>query len=288
MQLMRYIHTVFCIASLGLLSCSDNKQKNHGPIVLGDSSTIVTESDPKLLEDLVADLQPTIPTAQQIDSAKKADSSKSVAKDTTTNSTADNSGKENSSYSKPLPAMNGIKAEFKEVAILIGGVDGKLSGKSDLSKANGAVYTISAGNFAGKVLRISTQGTITKVSQRYQSIVVLKSKMGNLTLDNLSTTTSWETMKGGNGTYPIAGLNEDDLETPKANNSSIKSAVQKAAQRRRVNSKKIREYVQEVSHVKAADQSPLSVTVRSVMWKIDGKDANGKNFSKQIRVDIPM
>jgi hypothetical protein len=48
------------LAGVCFFSCKDMPAQHHGPIVLGDSSTIVTEKDPQKLQDLVTDLQPTI------------------------------------------------------------------------------------------------------------------------------------------------------------------------------------------------------------------------------------
>jgi hypothetical protein len=88
--------------------------------------------------------------------------------------------------------------------------------------------------------------------------------------------------------YRIAGLDPQSLEYPETNNNGIKNAVIKAAQRRRINRKKIQELIALVHNVRTANQKPLTVAIRSVMWKIDGKDAKGKPFSKQIRIDVPM
>ena len=131
-------------------------------------------------------------------------------------------------------------------------------------------------------------GTVTKVSQRYQSVVVVKNELGTLPLETLSTTTSWEVLKGMNNIYRITGLDEKSLDYPDANRGTIQSAVKKAAQRRRMSRKKVEEWVSSVHNVRSTNQKPLTVMLRSVMWKIDGKDANGRIFSKQIRIDVPM
>jgi len=54
------------------------------------------------------------------------------------------------------------------------------------------------------------------------------------------------------------------------------------------NAGKVQEWVNSLHNVRSLDQKPLFVVLRSVMWKIDGKDAQGKIFSKQLRVDIPL
>ena len=263
-----------------LVSCKDMPPKSHGPIVLGDSSTIVTETDPQKLRDMVADLHPVIPEP----------------KDTTENH-AQAAAPDTAAKAKPpvattappaqtLPNVPGLKAEFKDVSVLIPGLNVKQSGKADLHKANGAVYTLVSGDINGNTLKLS--GNITKVSQRYQSVVVLKNNMGTLPLETLSVTTDWETVKGSNNQYNITDLDSKSLEYPHVSGSAIRSAVSKAAKRHRYSRRKIEDLEESIHRVKAVNQKPLNVMLRSVMWKIDGKDANGKAFSKQIRVDIPM
>ena len=264
------------------ISCNNKPSKSHGPIVLGDSSTIVTEKDPRKLTDLVTDLQPDIPPTPNPDSAGKGkpednkqstkDSAKAVA--TTTVS------------EQGLPDVGGLKAEFKDFSLLIPNITAKLAGNPNLLNATGAVYTLLSGTLDGNTIR--TTGNITKVSQKYQAVVMVKNKLGTLPLETLSNTTDWETVKGGKSAYPITGLDNESLSYPKVNNSAIRNAVVKAANRRRLSHKKMQEWLNSVGNVHSANQKPLIIVLRSVMWKIEGKDDKGKTFSKQIRIDIPL
>ncbi len=262
-----------------IFSCKDVPTKNHGPIKLGDPSTIVTESDPQKLQDLVTDLTPVIPSNIPPDTAKeepKADTPQKAAVATAPPPAA-----------APIPSGPGLKAEFKEVTIMLPGLDAKQAGKPNLMNANGAVYTWTSGNINGNVMR--TTGNVTKVSQRYQSVVLLKGKNGNLPLEDLSVTTPWQQVNGGNGAYPVRGLGENDLKFEDADASDIRNAVTKAGRQRHLSKKKIDEWMTVLGkNVRTANQKPLVVTLRSVMWKIDGKDEKGKIYSKQIRIDVPM
>src|ERR1022692_2514778 len=60
---IRLTHFALAAVAVVFFSCNSMPSKNHGPIVLGDSSTIVTETDPDKLHDLVTDLQPVIKPA---------------------------------------------------------------------------------------------------------------------------------------------------------------------------------------------------------------------------------
>ncbi len=270
-------YALLFIMSACALSCKNSPKGNHGPIKLGDSTTIVTETDPAKLEDLVADLQPVIPSNVAADSPKTAAPAADTAKKPAVATAQE-------PKQAPAPAGPGLKIEFKETTITFPGLDGKQGGRSN---NNGAVFTWTSGNINGNVLR--TTGNVTKVSQRYQSVVVLKGHNGELPLDELSTTTSWAGVNGGNGAYPVRGLGENDLDFEKASANEIRNAVNKACRSRRLTRKKTEEWLDVLGkNVKAANQKPLYVKLRSVMWKIDGKDEKGKLFSKQIRIDIPM
>jgi hypothetical protein len=268
------------VAVIGLMlgACNDSRPEHARPIILGDSSLIVTEEDEKQLKDLVVDLQPVIPPAED----KHEDPQPAAEnKDTATAQVA-----KPVEQPAPIPKGPGLKAEFSEVTVFIPGLDVSLGGNKNLKRAHGASYALVSGEILGSVLRVT--GTVTKVSQRYQSIVVLNSSMLELPLDRLIKTTGWEEIQGGVNGYPIKGLEAKSLEFTDANSREIKKAIQHAAQRKRISRSTTQDLMNEVRHVKSADQKPLAIKLKTVMWKIDGKDEDGKFYSKQIRIDIPM
>ena len=269
------------VACMGVLSCNNIPSKTHGPIKLGDTADIVTEKDSRRLQDLVIDLKPDIPS-----STTQADTPVMVAKPA-----ADTSKKQTTTVQAPpppaaLPAGAGLKAEFKDVAVFIPNITAKLSGNANLMNANGAVYTWVSGNLPGNVLH--TTGNTTKVSQRYQSVIILRTKNGDLPLESLMETNDWKQLNGSNGAYPITGIAENQLEYSDAKGSELRNAVMKAARSRRYSNKKTQEWVAALGNARTANQKPLVVVLRSLMWKIDGKNAQGKMFSKQIRIDVPL
>ncbi len=264
-------------------SCENMPSGNRGPIILGDPSTIVTETDSAKLQDMVIDLNPHITPS----SPKETE----VPEKKENSSLADTANKPAAIAIQPAasPATlsgSGLKADFGSVAFLIPNLNVKQGGNPNLTHANGAVYTFLNGNINGNLIKVTPN--VTKISQRYQSVIVLKNELGVLPLESLQTLAPWKPIKSVNNVYRITGLDEKSLEHAEANQSAIRNAVTKAAQRRRLSKKKVQEWVNSVHNVRSANQKPLYVTLRSVMWKIDGKDASGKPFSKQIRVDFPL
>jgi hypothetical protein len=261
-----------------MASCDNMQSQKRGPIVLGDSSAIVTEKDPQKLQDLVTDLQPvlhrdTVKTEQTAIAQKAPDTAKKAVASVTPKA-------------PPVSSGNGLTIDFNIASMMIANVIAKQAGRPDLSRANGAVYTWTSGVINGSLLKVTAN--VTKVSQRYQSVIVLKNELGTLPLESLSTTTSWEPLKGSDNIYRATGLDDRSLDAPDINKNTIRNAVQKAARRHRMSRRKTEEWEESVRNVRSADQKPLYVILRSVMWKIDGKDANGKIFSRQIRIDMPL
>lgn len=272
---------------ISLSACNNNNaSKTKGPIVLGDSSAIVTEGDPQKLKDIVTDLQPQIPPAEEAPEENRPADTTTAAKP----AEVQQAPQQQTTAAKPpaQPALDGagLKAAFKDVTVLIPNLNAKQAGNRNLERANGAVYTYNDGNINGNLLKVS--GNVTKVSMRYQTTVVLRTEYGPYTIDGLQTNTEWEQMKGGNGTYPITGLDARSLEYSDAGPAAIRNAVERALRRHRVSRRKIGEIMDDLHHVRSANQKPLFVLLRSVMWKIDGKDDRGRMYSKQIRIDMPI
>ncbi len=270
--------------SVLFFSCNNVQTKNHGPIVLGDSSTIVTENDPDKLRDLVTDLKPEIKTSDVKDSIEAAQKAAAQQKEADTAQKA--AATAASQPSGPGLTGNGLKADFGSFTFLIPDVSAKLASNPNLAKANGVVYSYTSGNISGNQIQV-TAG-VTKVSQRYQTVIAIKNQLGTLPLETLSTTTPWQALKGSGNVYKITGLDEKMLEYTNANKNSIRAAVLKSAKRHRMSRHKTEEWEASVRNARAVNQKPMFVILRSVMWKVDGKDASGKVFSKQIRVDMPL
>jgi hypothetical protein len=277
---MRTLFLLMLAASAGFVSCTESRNMSggssgNGAIVLGDSSTIVTETDSQYLSDMVLDMKPikVAEPVQEPESAKR-DTVQATAKveEPVESKTAP------AEEPSEAPSGKGLKVAFKEVTLFIPGIEAKGSGTS---------YSLRNGSLNGKEIRISG-GKVDKISQRYQTVVVAKNNLGTLVLDNLNTTTGWQTLRGAGNSYTISGLDANRLAAPKVSASSIRNAVSRAARKSRANRKNEKKWLAAVRNTRSANQRPLSVKLRSVMWKIDGKDSKGKSFSKQVRVDMPL
>lgn len=268
--------SVFVFVAL-LCSCEGDKKQTGGPIILGDSSTIVTETDPKYLSDFVDDIQLRSAAADTL--IKESDT---LTSDTTVRDTIALAATVKETASETNPAK-GLNIEFKEVTVFIPDIQTKTYRQQDLQKTNGATYQLTGGKIQGNELKVSG-ATITKVSQRYITKVSAKTGLGTLQLDALSHTTEWREVKGKNSSYTISGL--DRPQAKEVTPAQIRLAVSRSAKNARLSKKNIQNWEKEVRNVRSLNQKPFELRVGSVMWKIEGKDAQGKSFQKQIRIDL--
>ncbi len=265
---MQHRYALLLIPIISFAACKGDGGKSRGPISLGDSSTIVTETNESLLQDQVPDLKPVI-TSERAEEAQ----AQQPAADTSVKAQA---------LQQAAPAGNGLSIQFKEVTVFIPGITVREQVK-DYSTARGASFTLSGGSLEGASLRISGNA-VTKVSQRTQTMLALKDGSDKLTLESLPKQTSgWEALSGSTGAYSITGLSGTDLEYKMPSPAALRNAVQQAARKARLNRQDTQEWLDAVRNLRSADQAPATVVLRSVMWRMEGK-----GFSKEVRVDVPM
>jgi hypothetical protein len=274
---------ILLFSTIVLFSCKGGDNKSHGAIVLGDTSNIVTEIDSARLKDLVTDFKPSIPSEDNPDSVKSAQQS---APDTTIKQpVAAAPAPQTPVQQAPAPALpqgKGLTVAFNDVTVFIPNIVTKSYRNQDPKKGNGVSYQLTSGNLNNNQLKVT--GSVTKVSMHYQTAVVLKN---SLQLDALSYTTEWDELSGANGSYTISGLDAGKLEHSDANNAEIKKAVARALRAHHISRRKQAEWLNSVHHTRSVTHAPLKVVLRSVVWRIEGKDAKGKAYQKQLRLDIP-
>jgi len=279
---------------VALISCNNgDNARSHGSIRLGDSASIVTENDSQYLKDIVTDFNSRMP-----ESTEEKDTATTPApqqpKDTAVATTAAAQPATQQEAAKPAPETpaaqpqgEGLTVAFKDVSIFIPGLSVKTYRKQNLERANGASYQLTGGKLNGNHIKI-VSGNVTRISQHYQTVVTIKNDLGTLPLDALSSTTEWQALPGSKGTYTISGLDGRHLQYSKASPAQIRKALERAVRAHRMSKRKEKEWLNSIARVRAVNQPPLSVTLRSVIWKIEGKDARGRNFQKQVRVDLPI
>lgn len=269
---------LFLVTIAVLASCGGNDSNTQAPpIEMGDPATIVTETDSQYLADIVPDLnlapeRPVTIASTEKDSSPAADTQQQGADIPPSNT--------------PI-AGPGLKVPFPQVTFFVPGIDVKTYREPNLEADYGASYEITEGSLPGNTITIKAH-EITGVYMRYQTIVVARAKLGTLPLESLRKLTDWKKIKGTNDVYRIDGLEPDELIGIKVSNKAIRRAVNRDARNRNWTRGGIRQWQNLVRNTRSTSQKPLHIELRSVMWKVTGKDENGRPFTRQLRIDVPI
>lgn len=267
------------LPALSACNDSDNPTGQAPPIKIGDPATIVTETDSQYLADVVPDLKMNTGRPATIASTKP---------DSTTAPVADTS-------QPPTPAAEavaaqptgkGLKVPFPQAEFFIPDITVKTYKEPNLETDYGASYEITEGTLVGNKIYIKG-ANIDDVYMRYQTIIVARNDLGTLPLESLRKLTDWKKLKGSNGVYEI-DLEQKKLEGLKVSNKAIRNAVNRDAKNRNWSRSGIQKWVNSLRNVKSSTSKPMHTELRSVMWKVTGKDANGRPFQRQLRIDVPI
>lgn len=275
--MLRYSsHLFFSITIFLCCSCGQNHVNNAagGAIILGDSSTIVTETDSQFLKDNIPDIEVGDNTADTINKLTQADTTPVKPIDTP--------------VTKPTATINGYNIDIGDATIIFTGITPKESKKQNTQQSNDLSYTLSSGNISNAKIVVSGAKNVA-IQQRYQSGLDVKLSSGTIGLDKLGYYTSgWQKLSGksenGNPTFTIQGLAESQYAS--VTNAKIKNATEQALKAKRKSSKDIQKLLREVANMRSANDNPGNITIKNVQWSITGTDSKGKVFRKNVRIDL--
>lgn len=287
---MKRLPHLYFLGIFLLAACSDNKKANQGAIVLGDSSTIITETNQEYLENYVADIQPRkTDTSQEplVTEEVKVEPTPS----TTPTPTLETKPAPTPTPPPPAPIQaatngKGVTINFKEITVFFPNIEVRSFKNQNASTLNGVSYQLAAGKLVGNHFTLKG-ATVTKVSQRYVTTIVIVNGNDKMELENLDYTSPWKVISG-NQKYTIQGLEASRLEHKDASNGVIRNAVSRSARANRYSKKEINEWEQLARKVISLNKPPMSIELQSVMWRIEGKDRSGKVFYKEVRIDLPI
>lgn len=271
---------IYILLLLALTACndSDNPTGQAPPIKMGDPATIVTETDTQYLVDIVPDLK--MNTGRPVTIASTKPDSITPATDTAQTPATE-------TIATAEPAGKGLKVPFPQVEFFIPGIETKTYKEPNLETDYGASYELTEGTLVGNKIYIKG-AQIEDVYMRYQTIIVARNNLGTLPLESLRKLTDWKKQKGRNGLYEIDGLEANKLQGLKVSNKAIRNAVTRDARNRNWSRGGIQKWLSSVRNTRNTSQKPLHTELRSVMWKVNGKDANGRPFTRQLRIDVPI
>ncbi len=280
---MKYCNAILFLAvCLGIVSCGQaglTQFAAEGAIVLGDSATIVTETDTQYLKDNIPDIELAGPATPAPEIPPVADTPQSSNTEDT--------------LTPPAPVktaeIGGFTIDIGNATIVLTGIEAKELKKQDPVKDPGVSYLLSKGDISTEQL-IVTGAKDVKVLQRYQSRLYLETSLGNLELESLGYyTDDWQSISGNtNGSATAFKLTHlDNPEFVSVNNARIRLATENALKKTRVSSQTKQQWLKAVGNIKSTRDKACDVKVKNIQWKVSGVDSRGQKFNKNVRLDIP-
>ncbi len=283
---MRKYTYCFLVSVLLLASCEGGKPggKSHGAIVLGDSSTIVTETDPQFLKDYFNDITVTpVPDPVPTDtSSAPAETPKD-----TTSATQATPAQQPVAAPAQGAALNGLKFNFDQCVVAVSNVDVRTQPKNDYGRNSGASVTAKdAAGFNGAKVQVSGKVSDVKVEQRYSSKLMIQTDLGKLYLQDLGSYVSdWKGLMGNANTFNGIAPGNPGFKSVTA--AAIKNAAQKQLRRDRNSRAVVNKWNNELRDVRSATQAPCKIILTQIQYRVSGKDEKGKAFQKLLQFDLP-
>ncbi len=276
---MKYSFLYIACLSMLASSCSEmGSNGQRGAIILGDSATIVTETDSQYLKDDVLDIgSPAGATEAKEDKLpEEAPKAAAPAADTITTNTRQGS------------LEKGFTINFGDIQVVLGGMEAREIKKQDPRKQDGVAYMLTSPGLTKAKVYVYGAKEVS-VRQRYQSQLMLKSSLGMVDLRSLGLYTSdWTAVStSGNGTKRSFNLNSlDRPDFLQVTNAKLTNATDRELRKRKTNRRSIQAWLKDVKKIRRPGDNPSDVVLDNVQWQISGKDGKGNSFQKTIRLDI--
>ncbi len=249
-------------ACLFFASCTSSGIKSpSAPIVMGDSSTIVTETDTKYLKSAFADYTSSVSEEQEA----LPEIPQPAA----------------SAPEKKLLSGGGVTADFGEMQVFISNLkvrnadaDGK--GKSSLSySSDGSAFNARNLTVAGASRAAVKQKTDYQISLVADDEKLLLTALGKQS-------TGWKTLSGDGETFTVTSLQGPEISL---NNSALRRAAQQALRTANTDRQTEKEILRKLNNANKTDGETLLAKPMATIWQITAKGAKGKTETREIRVD---
>lgn len=262
----------FCLISIVLFSCKEEKKKGN-PIILGDSTMIVTEGDGRFLENVTEDISPT---------NKKTTEGKITAMMMEVDSAKSARKLEEEGSSAPL---SGFTINFSECEVVFNGLSAHaIQNNQDERVSNSVSYLRDGGNLFEISLQVKGLTDI-HVEQRLFTRLAVEDGADEFVLNDLGKFISpWSSLPGKDITFISLGANS--LQFFNVDHTKIQNALDRELRKKKKNRKEIEQWMQLIRKTNSYADAPCKVNMVSGQWRITGKK-DGKRVQKLIQFDIP-
>ncbi len=265
---------LFPITLISLLSACEEKPSKIGkPILLGDESMIVTETDSFYLQNYTND----------ITTIRKKNSESSIAgmmAQVDSAKTVQKLEKE----SESLQQVSGFTIRFKEFTAVLDGIKAHtINTKQNELTDKSVSYVLDEGDVMNMKLKLD--GLVkAKVEQRFFTKLYIEKNNELIELTDLQKfTTEWFSLPSKNNLFVSLGTNA--LSFHSVDHNKLKNALDRALRKQKKDRKEIQSWLNSIEKTNAYTDAPCVVKVNSIQWRVKG-EVNNLPVQKLIQLDI--
>lgn len=260
------------IICMVFISCREKRQAGK-PIILGDSSSIVTEGDSRYLKNVTEDISPT---------NKKTTEGKITAMMMEVDSVKSAMKLEEQDHAAPL---SGFTINFSECEVVFDGLSAHaIQNSQDERTSNSVSYLVDGGNLYEISLQIRGLAEV-KVEQRIFTRLSVEDGADEFLLNDLGKFISpWSSLPGKDITFISLGSNS--LQFFAVDHTKIQNALDRELRKKKKNRQEIAEWMQVIRKTNSYADAPCNIHMVSGQWRITGKK-DGKRVQKLIQFDLP-
>lgn len=260
-----------------LLSCKENVV-NKIPIILDDSSLIVTEVDTQYLKNITEDIAPV---------GKKVKSSATQISQMMAQVDSMNASKklEQEVVEKVDIHIKGFEIHFAECNVTFENVEAHALNNTQNERATNSVsYLLDVGSMLDTKLEIHQLEDCSVEQRLFIKLAILHQDQTIILHELGKNITDWQILAGKNNRF--VSLSSNSLVYDQADGNKIRLALEKTLKQKRKNKDEIKEWMSAVAKVNKSSDAPCKLIAVSSQWRIVGKK-DGKNIRKLIQFDIP-
>jgi hypothetical protein len=253
-------------------ACKEHEPKSFAPIVLGDSTTIITETDTAYLSNITEDISPKRKYTSEthitkmmveVDSMKKSQALESA---------------QPGSYQ-----VNGFIINFAECEVIF---DGLAAHALNVSQNERATHSVSYLRDAGELMDMKLKVTglqNTMVEQRLHTMLGVTHQDKTYVLHDLGKfITQWYNIAGKDNVF--ISLGRSSLAFHEVNQKKISLGLERELRKKKLDKDEIQEVLQTVKSIQNYSDAPCVIQIKSVQWRIRGV-RDGKKVQKLIQID---
>lgn len=258
-----------------LIACDEKRPAHLKPIILGDTSMIVSEYDSTYLQNQTADISP----------AKTKSSERQITEMMVQVDSMKASKKLETETVKP-ERIQGFTINFSECTVIFNGLLAHaLQTTQDERKLNSVSYLKDGGQFMEMKLKVDGL-TDVRVEQRLTTKLFIEVENERIELNDLGKfMTQWYNLAGKDNLFFSVGNNSTGFHT--VDYTKIKNGLDRELRKKKKDRKQIETWMKAIAATKAYTDAPCFVKVVSSQWRIWGMK-DGKKVQKLIQFDEPQ